>query len=87
LENTLKNNEKGFVSLGLAARHPGDCEQMRFRMAATETGTAMTLKKKLTRTEFRKRADDILMRLSLDVEPFWQDSGRETATAAAAGGG
>jgi len=34
----------------------------------------MTLKKKLTRTEFRKRADDILMRLSLEVEPFWQDS-------------
>jgi predicted phage terminase large subunit-like protein len=43
-------------------------------MAATETGAAMTLKKKLTRTEFRKRADDILMRLSLEVEPFWQDS-------------
>ena len=43
-------------------------------MAAKETGAAMTLKKKLTRTEFRKRADDILMRLSLEVEPFWQDS-------------
>jgi predicted phage terminase large subunit-like protein len=34
----------------------------------------MTLKKKLTRTEFRQRADDILMRLSLEVTPFGQDS-------------
>jgi len=74
LENTLKNNEKGFVSSEMAARDPGGCEQTGFRMAAKETGATMTLKKKLTRTEFRKRADDILMRLSLEVEPFWQDS-------------
>ncbi len=39
----------------------------------------MTLKKKLTRTEFRKRADDILMRLSLEVEPFWQESEEKQA--------
>ncbi len=39
----------------------------------------MTLKRKLTRTEFRKRADDILMRLSLEVEPFWQDSDEKQA--------
>ncbi len=34
----------------------------------------MTLKKKLTKTEFRRRADDILMRLSLEVTPFWGDT-------------
>jgi predicted phage terminase large subunit-like protein len=34
----------------------------------------MTLNKKLTKTEFRKRADKILMRLSLEVMPFWADS-------------
>ena len=34
----------------------------------------MTLKKKLTKTEFRQRADEILMRLSLEVTAFWQDS-------------
>ncbi len=34
----------------------------------------MTLNKKLTKSEFRKRADKILMRLSLDVMPFWADS-------------
>ncbi len=34
----------------------------------------MILKKKLTKTEFRQRADNILMRLSLEVTPFWQDS-------------
>jgi predicted phage terminase large subunit-like protein len=34
----------------------------------------MTLKKKLTRTEFRQRADEILVRLSLEVTPFWEDS-------------
>jgi predicted phage terminase large subunit-like protein len=33
----------------------------------------MTLKKKLTKAEFRKRADDILLRLSLEVTPFWDD--------------
>ena len=43
-------------------------------MADKEAGAGMTLKKKMTRTEFRKRADDILMRLTLEVEPFWQDS-------------
>ncbi|HEX9883906.1 MAG TPA: hypothetical protein VGA79_08065, partial [Desulfobaccales bacterium] len=37
-------------------------------------GTAMTLKKKLTKTEFRQRADEILLRLSLEVAPFWPDS-------------
>ncbi|OPX20366.1 MAG: hypothetical protein BZ151_04370 [Desulfobacca sp. 4484_104] len=30
----------------------------------------MTLKKKLNRTEFRQRADEILMRLNLEVAPF-----------------
>ena len=34
----------------------------------------MTLKKKMTRLEFRKRADDVLVRLTMEVEPFWQDS-------------
>jgi predicted phage terminase large subunit-like protein len=34
----------------------------------------MTLNKKLTKSEFRKRADKILMRLSLEVTPFWADS-------------
>jgi predicted phage terminase large subunit-like protein len=37
-------------------------------------GTAMTLKKKLTKTEFRQRADEILLRLSLEVTPFWPES-------------
>ncbi|MBI4795673.1 MAG: hypothetical protein HY790_07520, partial [Deltaproteobacteria bacterium] len=47
---------------------------------------AMTLKKKLTKAEFRQRADDILMRLSLEVTPFWEDSEekRETRRARAA---
>jgi predicted phage terminase large subunit-like protein len=46
----------------------------------------MTLKKKLTKAEFRQRADDILMRLSLEVTPFWEDSEekRETRRARAA---
>jgi predicted phage terminase large subunit-like protein len=34
----------------------------------------MNLKKKLTKTEFRQRADDILLRLSLEVTPFWEDT-------------
>jgi predicted phage terminase large subunit-like protein len=34
----------------------------------------MTLSKKLTKSEFRQRADKILMRLSLEVMPFWADS-------------
>ncbi len=33
----------------------------------------MTLKKKMTKTEFRQRADEILLRLSLEVTPFWED--------------
>ena len=43
-------------------------------MAETDVGGDMTLKKKMTRMEFRKRADDILVRLTMEVEPFWQDS-------------
>jgi predicted phage terminase large subunit-like protein len=34
----------------------------------------MTLKKKLTTAEFRKRAEAILLRLSLDVTPFGEES-------------
>ncbi len=34
----------------------------------------MNLHKKLTKIEFRQRADKILMRLSLEVTPFWEDS-------------
>jgi len=34
----------------------------------------MTLKKKLTKTEFRQKADEILLKLSLEVSPFWEDS-------------
>ena len=34
----------------------------------------MTLNKKLTKSEFRQRADKILRRLSLEVMPFWGDS-------------
>jgi len=34
----------------------------------------MTLTKKLTKSEFRQRADKILMHLSLEVMPFWADS-------------
>jgi hypothetical protein len=37
-------------------------------------GSAMTLNKKLTKSEFRQRADKIMMRLSLEVMPFWADS-------------
>ena len=36
-------------------------------MADTDLGGGMTLKKKMTRTEFRKRADDILMRLTMEL--------------------
>ena len=34
----------------------------------------MTLKKKLTKTEFRQRADEILLRLALEVPPFEEDT-------------
>ena len=34
----------------------------------------MTLNKKLTKSEFRQRANKILNRLSLEVMPFWADS-------------
>ncbi|MFZ2088142.1 MAG: phage terminase large subunit [Desulfobaccales bacterium] len=34
----------------------------------------MNLNKKLTKTAFRQKADRILMRLSMDVNPFWEDS-------------
>jgi predicted phage terminase large subunit-like protein len=34
----------------------------------------LNLKKKLTKREFRQRADKILMRLSMEVSPFWEDS-------------
>jgi predicted phage terminase large subunit-like protein len=34
----------------------------------------LNLKKKLTKREFRQKADKILMRLSLEVSPFWEDS-------------
>ncbi len=34
----------------------------------------LNLKKKLTKREFRQRADEILMRLSMEVVPFWEDS-------------
>ncbi len=43
----------------------------------TKTKDTMTLKKKLTKAEFRQRADDILMRLTLEVTPFWEDSEEE----------
>jgi predicted phage terminase large subunit-like protein len=34
----------------------------------------MNLNKKLTKTAFRQKADRILMRLSMDVNPFWEDT-------------
>ena len=34
----------------------------------------LNLKKKLTKREFRQRADEILMRLTMEVSPFWADS-------------
>ncbi len=34
----------------------------------------MNLKKKYTKAEFRQRADEILLRLSLEVTPFWEDT-------------
>lgn len=34
----------------------------------------LNLKKKLTKREFRQRADEILMRLSMEVSRFWEDS-------------
>lgn len=34
----------------------------------------MNLKKKLTKSAFRQKADRILMRLSMDVPPFWGDT-------------
>jgi predicted phage terminase large subunit-like protein len=34
----------------------------------------MNLNKKLTKSAFRQRADRILMRLSMEVTPFWEDS-------------
>ena len=40
----------------------------------TKARDAMTLKKKLTNAEFRQKADAILMRLTLEVTPFWEDS-------------
>ncbi|MCL4502883.1 MAG: hypothetical protein M1438_13705 [Deltaproteobacteria bacterium] len=43
-------------------------------MADTDLGGGMTLKKKMTKTEFRKRADDILMRLTMEVEPFGENN-------------
>src|SRR5512147_2349464 len=79
MEFAPANNESGFVPLGLTANHPGGGEPLAAGVTATEAGGRMTLKKKLTRTEFRKRADDILMRLSLEVEPFWQDSEEKQA--------
>jgi predicted phage terminase large subunit-like protein len=39
-----------------------------------EAEVVMTLKKKLTKTEFRQRSDQILMSLSLQVTPFWDDT-------------
>jgi predicted phage terminase large subunit-like protein len=39
-----------------------------------EAEAVMTLKKKLTKTEFRQRSDEILMSLSLEVAPFWDDT-------------
>ena len=48
-------------------------------------GSAMTLNKKLTKSEFRQRADKILMRLSLEVMPFWADSEDKQTTTAGAG--
>jgi len=34
----------------------------------------MNLKKKLTKSAFRQKADRILMRLSMEVTPFWGDT-------------
>ncbi len=34
----------------------------------------MILKKKMTKTEFRARAEEIFLRLTLEVTPFWEDS-------------
>src|SRR3974390_154558 len=34
----------------------------------------MNLNKKLTKSVFRQKADRILMRLSMEVTPFWEDS-------------
>jgi hypothetical protein len=34
----------------------------------------MNLNKKLTKSAFRQKADRILMRLSMDVTPFWEDT-------------
>ncbi len=39
-----------------------------------KTKDVMTLKKKLTKAEFRQRVDEILMRLTLEVTPFREDS-------------
>ena len=44
------------------------------------TKDTMTLKKKLTKAEFRQRADDILMRLTLDVTPFWEEGEEKQET-------
>jgi predicted phage terminase large subunit-like protein len=45
-----------------------------------KTKDALTLKKKLTNAEFRQKADAILMRLSLEVTPFWEDSEEKQET-------
>lgn len=34
----------------------------------------LNLKKKMTKREFRQRADEILRRLSMEVTPFWKDT-------------
>lgn len=34
----------------------------------------MTLKKKLSKRDFRQKADAILMRLTMEVTPFWEDT-------------
>jgi len=43
----------------------------------SKTKDAMTLKKKLTKAEFRQRADKLLMRLTLEVTPFREDREEE----------
>jgi len=37
----------------------------------------LNLKKKLTKREFRRRADEILLRLSMEVNPFGEDTGEQ----------
>ena len=58
----MKKSENFRTEINRGTRVPGVLEVSRY----------MTLKKKMTRRGFRKPSDNLLMRLNLEGEPFWQ---------------